>query len=137
MESVQRTVDLADSILADIQQTNQKSGKSAENDDDIIGSICNNLKSTLNSVENIPPEATEDLRGQNQFQTAKQLSMMNAAAQRSTNNTNTNAQSSNSYNPALQARKLLGAKRRFNDPQPKESSSGYRDEGRDINTEFK
>ena len=129
---------MADSILADIQQTSQKGGNSTENDEDIIGSICNNLKSTLSSVENIPPEATEDLRVQNQFQTAKQLSMMNAAAQRSTNSSyNTSAQSSNSYNPALQARKLLGAKRRFNDPQPKESSSGYRDEGRDINTEFK
>lgn len=130
MESVQKSVNLADSVLAAIQL---KPGNN--NDEDLVGgltqSICNTLISASSSTENIS-EVTEELKPQNQFQTARQLSLKNQA-QKIHGSAGTGTQSG--YNPASQARKLLGAKRRFNDP-PKESS-GYRDEGRDINTEFR
>lgn len=70
----------------------------------------------------------------NPFMTAKQ------ALARNINQRATSQQSSgsSSYNPAAQARKMLGAKRRFVDPKgTSESPAGYRDEGRDINTEFR
>lgn len=124
-------MELVDSALAAIQQ---KHGNNTNEDDAIGGltqSICNTLISAHSSCENMP-ESTEDfmanLKAQNQFQTAKQLNMKNLA-QKNNSSTNTN----NSYNPAVQARKILGAKRRFPET-PKEP--GYRDEGRDINTEF-
>lgn len=118
---------MADSVLAGIQNT------SSNNSEDQIGtltqSICDTLISASSSNENI----NEDYRAQNSFLTAKQALIRNMN-QKGTGNGM--GQSSSGYNPANQARKLLGAKRRFNDPKGS-NESNYRDEGRDINTEFR
>lgn len=130
---------MADSALAAIQQ---KPRNNNINEDDVMGGLTQSICDTLisggasDSCENMP-ETTEDfmanLKTQNQFQTAKQLNMKNQAQKN--NNPQSTSSSSNAYNPALQARKILGAKRRFPETAtPKEPV--YRDEGRDINTEF-
>lgn len=81
----------------------------------------------------------EQQKPSNPFMTAKQALAKNIGqrtlgGQSSSTSNHTN---NSSYNPAMQARKLLGAKRRFTDQQKPNESSGYRDEGRDINTEFR
>lgn len=141
LESVQKTVDMADSALAAIHEITKGSSNSCGDSDDIIcltQSICNTLITKSDSNENIHMEIVEDdQKPANPFMTAKQALAKNIG-QRALGQSNANSHN-NSYNPAMQARKLLGAKRRFVDPKANESggNSGYRDEGRDINTEFR
>ena len=145
MESIQKTVDTADSALVAIHEIIKGSNtNNAGDSDDLIyltQSICNTLISKSDSNENIHMEIAEEdeQKPANPFMTAKQALVKNIgqrALGQSSNNSNMSTNSS--YNPSMQARKLLGAKRRFVDPKSNESSgnSGYRDEGRDINTEF-
>ena len=145
MESIQKTVDTADSALVAIHEIIKGSNtNNAGDSDDLIyltQSICNTLISKSDSNENIHMEIAEEdeQKPANPFMTAKQALVKNIgqrALGQSSNNSNMSTNSS--YNPSMQARKLLGAKRRFVDPKSNEScgNSGYRDEGRDINTEF-
>lgn len=134
---------MADSALAAIHEISKGTGNNTGDSDDVIcltQSICNTLISKSELNENIHHmEIVEDnQKPANPFMTAKQALAKNigqrALGQQSSNNSTTS-----SYNPSMQARKLLGAKRRFVDPKSNETdgNSGYRDEGRDINTEFK
>lgn len=101
--------------------------KSRSNDEELI-----DLTQSIMISESIEDDFNP--KPQNQFQTAKQLSIKNSYQK--SNTSSTTSTSNNCYNPALQARKLLGSKRRFNEPKGN-NESGYRDEGRDINTEFR
>lgn len=135
MDSVQKTVALADKALASISKSFNDDGE------DLISlarSIDNTCITANGSNENIRMlDESKSLNTNNPFMTAKQA-LSRIANQKSTSQQQ-NFGSSNSYNPSMQARKLLGAKRRFVDPKNSNetSSVGYRDEGRDINTEFR
>lgn len=143
LESIQKTVDLANSALAAIHEITSSKNNSSGDSDDLIcltQSICNTLISKSDSSDNVNMEIVEDdqQKPSNPFMTAKQALAKNVG-QRTLGGTASNYNSNNnnnSYNPSMQARKLLGAKRRFTDQKPNESN-GYRDEGRDINTEFR
>ena len=146
IDSVQSTINLADSALAAIHEKSKGNGNDSSNsnssiDDEVISltqSINNAIINASNSNGNDNVQVVE-----NPFMTAKQALAKNIGQRslgQSHSNANANANNpnnnNNSYNPAVQARKLLGAKRRMVDPKSNESG-GYRDEGRDINTEFR
>jgi hypothetical protein len=145
LESIQKTVDLADSALAAIHEISKGSNITNINGDSddltcITQSICNNLISKSDSNENISMEVVEDdQKPINPFMTAKQALTKNIGQRSLGQSFNNNCNNNSSYNPSLQARKLLGAKRRFVDPKSNDTggNSIYRDEGRDINTEFR
>lgn len=134
---------MADSALAAIHEISKGSNhtNNTGDSDDLIcltQSICNTLITKSESNENIHHMeiVEDDQKPANPFMTAKQALAKNIG-QRALGQPSNNTTSS--YNPSMQARKLLGAKRRFVDPKSNETdgNSGYRDEGRDINTEFK
>lgn len=134
---------MADSALAAIHEISKGTGNNTGDSDDVIcltQSICNTLISKSELNENIHHmEIVEDnQKPANPFMTAKQALAKNIG-QRALGHQSSNNSTTSSYNPSMQARKLLGAKRRFVDPKSNETdgNSGYRDEGRDINTEFK
>jgi hypothetical protein len=145
LESIQKTVDLADSALAAIHEISKGSNITNINGDSddltcITQSICNTLISKSDSNENISMEVVEDdQKPINPFMTAKQALTKNIGQRSLGQSFNNNCNNNSSYNPSLQARKLLGAKRRFVDPKSNDTggNSIYRDEGRDINTEFR
>lgn len=132
MESVQKTVDLADNALAAIYEITKRPSSNAETDDlsCLTQSICNTILSGSN--ENI---AMEDIEEDHQPQ--KPISQFKTAAELLHSNMNQKQNNNSGYNSSGTARKLLGAKRRAFDRKPNESGGGYRDEGRDINTEFR
>ena len=119
-------------------------------DDDIIcltQSINNTILNSRNngSDENIHISTGNNdiqIHESNPFMTAKQAlarNINNKQLGHSSNIGNTGNSNASSYNSSMQARKLLGAKRRFVDPKSNgaNESDNYRDEGRDINTEFR
>ena len=138
MDSVQKTVDLADTVLASIR----KGGNEVNNEGDDLISLANSIDNTSinanGSNESISLlDDSKPINSNNPFMTAKQALARNIN-QKSGNNAPQSSAGPSSYNPAAQARKMLGAKRRFVDPKSSnEQTGGYRDEGRDINTEFR
>lgn len=112
----------------------------SDNDDliELANSIDNTSINTVNNGSNESISLLDDAKpSNNPFMTAKQALVRNANQKQQQQY---NGSSSSSYNPAAQARKMLGAKRRFVDPKSSagnEAQGGYRDEGRDINTEFR
>ncbi len=132
----------ADSAFAAIHDIlNHKTPSECKDEDliDLTQSINNAIIGHGNDMEVSAVDNDEGKAQSNPFMTAKQALIKNIGNNR--NNSNSSSSSSSSgYNPSMQARKLLGAKRRFVDPKSNgndASHSNYRDEGRDINTEFR
>ena len=135
---MQKTVDLADDVLASIRKT----GCDFINENDDLISLAHSIDNTSINVNGSSESISllddnKPTNSNNPFMTAKQALARNTNQTQKSGNT-PQYTGSNSYNPAAQARKMLGAKRRFVDPKSgNETSGGYRDEGRDINTEFR
>lgn len=130
MESVQKTVELADNALEAIHEITKGPSGNAENDDlsHLTQSIVNTIIGGSNENIGLGMEGIEEeTKSTNQFKTAAELHYSNINQK----------QNNSGYNSAGSSRKLLGAKRRAFDRKSNESGGGYRDEGRDINTEFR
>lgn len=153
-DAVSTAVSGADELLASIHEEYVRSRGPTESPDD-VGSLARSVRdaslvrsgftdpsgpghsistnSTVNSTTAAPPPAG------NPFVTARQALVKNAANRPSAAGAHSHSSTptgGSGYNPAVQARRLLGGKRRFADPKPSEPAP-YRDEGRDINTEFR
>ena len=139
LDSVQKTVDLADDVLASLRKS-APTANNSDNDDliELANSIDNTSINTVNGSNETISLLDDAKPANNPFMTAKQALVRNANQKQQQQY---NGSSSSSYNPAAQARKMLGAKRRFVDPKSiagnEAQGGGYRDEGRDINTEFR
>lgn len=133
-----------DSALADLHEEYQRATGAMDCDEVVptrnesLTSNCGSFSSNNNGYTvNV---ATNNANA-NPFMTAKQALGKNIGNRptASTNNNYNNNYNSNAsgtgYNPAVQTRRLLGGKR----PLPNDAAQNktYRDEGRDINTEFR
>jgi len=128
--NIKDQIGLADSIFAAINEEycNSSGGSEAADVSDLTQAV-RDANLARNHESNSNP-----------FMTARQALSKNLASGKVGNSSAgaSNASVSNSgYNPSAQARKLLGAKRRcFESTRNESALSTYKDEGRDISTEF-
>jgi len=140
LDSVQKTVNLANKVLSSIR----KGGNDFYNENEDLITLAQSIDSAsinaCGSSEGISLlDDSKPANSNNPFMTAKQALARNNNQKAGNGTPQSSSSGLSSHNPAAQARKMLGAKRRFVDPKSTNEPppSGYRDEGRDINTEFR
>lgn len=129
-----------DSALADLHEEYQRA-TGAMDCDEVLSTrnetAIHNVGGSFNNGYSINSNNSNS-NNVNPFMTAKQALGKNIGGNRpaaSNNNNYNSSASATGYNPGAQVRRLLGGKR----PHPNDTTLNkpYRDEGRDINTEFR